>query len=380
MSEKRDYYEVLGVSKDASPADMKKAYYKLAKMYHPDTTSLPKEEAEAKFKEVSEAYDVLSDPDKKARYDQYGFAGVEGAYGQGGFNMDDFAQRGDINDIFADLFGGMFGGSRRRSNPTGPREGDDLRCDVEITLQEALSGKTVEIKVPHTVECKACRGTGGKDGKVKTCSQCGGRGVIQRVQQSFFGQAITLSECPKCNGSGNIYETMCPECKGEGRIKKTSKVEVNIPVGVEDGMRIRVPGAGNAGYHGGPSGDLYVVIHMKNSPNFERDGVNLYTVVDVPYPRLVLGGTVVVRNVEGKSIELTIPKGTQVGETLRIPGQGMPELHSSGRRGYLYVTTTITIPKTVSSDEKELLMQLDETAGTKKRSKKSESGLFGKKK
>ena len=379
MSDKRDYYEVLGVSKDVSAADLKKAYFKLAKKYHPDTTDLPKEEAEAKFKEVSEAYDVLSDPDKKARYDQYGFAGLDGAYGQGGFDMNDFASRVDLNDIFGDLFGGMFGGSRRSSrNPNGPREGDDLRYDVEIDLRDVLTGKTVEVKVPHTVECKACNGTGGKDGKVKTCSQCGGRGVVQRVQQSMFGQMVTQGDCPKCNGSGTLYETMCPECKGKGRLNKTSKVELKIPVGVEHGMRMRVPGAGNAGYRGGPSGDLYVVIHVKDNPNFERDGENLYTVVDVPYPRLVLGGTVTVRNIEGKSIELTIPKGTQVGETLRIPGQGLPELQRADRRGNLYVTTKVTVPKTVSSEEKELLMKLDSDAGAKKK-KSEKGGLFGKK-
>ena len=375
MSDKRDYYEVLGVSKDVSAADLKKAYFKLAKKYHPDTTDLPKEEAEAKFKEVSEAYDVLSDPDKKARYDQYGFAGLDGAYGQGGFNMEDFASRVDLNDIFGDLFGGMFGGSRRSSrNPNGPREGDDLRYDLEVDLRDVLTGKTVEVKVPHTVECKACNGTGGKDGKVKTCSQCGGRGVVQRVQQSMFGQMVTQAECPKCNGSGTLYETMCPECKGKGRLNKTSKVELKIPVGVEHGMRMRVPGAGNAGYRGGPSGDLFVVIHVKDNPNFERDGENLYTTVDVPYPRLVLGGTVTVKNIEGKSIELTIPKGTQVGETLRIPGQGLPELQNADRRGNLYVTTKVIVPRTVSSEEKELLQKLDSDAGTKKR-----GGLFSKK-
>jgi len=377
MSEKRDYYEVLGVTKESSPDEIKKAYRKLAKIYHPDTTSLPKEEAEEKFKEASEAYEVLSDPEKKARYDQYGMAGMEGAFGQGGFDMNsDFSHFGDLNDIFGDIFG-FGGGSRRRQRSTGPAPGDDLRYDIEISLKEAFEGVSKQIKVPHTVECKSCNGTGGKGGNVKTCSQCGGQGRVRQVQRTIFGQGIVESECPKCNGQGTLYETMCPDCRGKGRSNKTATVDVKIPAGVDTGNRLRVPGAGDSGYRGGPAGDLYVYIRVKDDKEFVREREHLHVVAEISYSKLVLGGTVEVKNIEGKTIEITVPAGTQVGEVLRVPGQGMPTINS-GYRGNLYVTTGIKIPKKVTSEEKELLLKLDETAGTKSGAKKAKKGIFGK--
>lgn len=374
--EKRDYYEVLGVSKTASADEIKKAYRSLAKKYHPDVSTEPKEVAEAKFKEISEAYEVLSDPDKRSRYDQYGMAGLDGAFGQGGFDWSDFTHEGDISDIFGDLFGDLFGGGRRRSsNPGGPRAGDDLRYDVQIDLREALTGKTVSVKVPHSVECKACRGTGGRDGKVNTCPKCGGRGQVQQLRNTMFGQGYVITECPQCGGRGQSYEQPCPECRGRGRVNKTATVEVKIPAGIDDGQRMRVPGAGDAGYHGGPAGDLYVFVHVKEHPDFVRDGMNLYTLAEVSYPKLVLGGKINVKNLEGKTIEIDVKAGTQVGEKLRVPGQGMPEIGRSGR-GNLIVQVSVAIPKKVSAAEKELLMKLDETAGAKKSAKKS---VFGKK-
>lgn len=377
VSEKRDYYEVLGVTKESTPEDIKKAYRTLAKKYHPDVSTEPKDVAEAKFKEISEAYEVLSDPEKKARYDQYGMAGMDGAFGQGGFTWDDFTRGDDISDIFGDLFGGMFGGGRRRSsNPSGPREGDSLRYDVQITLREALEGKKVEIKVPHSVECKACSGTGGKDGKVKTCPNCGGRGQTREVRNTMFGQGVVVTDCPRCNGSGKTYETMCPECRGKGRVNKTATVQVAIPPGIDEGNRLRVPGAGDAGYHGGPPGDLFVYVHIKDEPGFVREGSAVHTTVEASYPKMVLGGTVTVKGIDGKSIELTVPAGTQVGEVLRIPGQGMPELGTTSR-GPLLIVMNVEIPKRTSAAEKELLLKLDETAGSKKTRKAS--GLFTKK-
>ncbi len=374
--EKRDYYEVLGVSKTASADEIKKAYRSLAKKYHPDVSTEPKEVAEAKFKEISEAYEVLSDPDKRSRYDQYGMAGLDGAFGQGGFDWSDFTHEGDISDIFGDLFGDLFGGGRRRSsNPGGPRAGDDLRYDVQIDLREALTGKTVSVKVPHSVECKACRGTGGRDGKVNTCPKCGGRGQVQQLRNTMFGQGYVITECPQCGGRGQSYEQPCPECRGRGRVNKTATVEVKIPAGIDDGQRMRVPGAGDAGYHGGPAGDLYVFVHVKEHPDFVRDGMNLYTLAEVSYPKLVLGGKINVKNLEGKTIEIDVKAGTQVGDKLRVPGQGMPEIGRSGR-GNLIVQVSVAIPKKVSAAEKELLMKLDETAGAKKSAKKS---VFGKK-
>ena len=374
--EKRDYYEVLGVSKTASADEIKKAYRSLAKKYHPDVSTEPKEVAEAKFKEISEAYEVLSDPDKRSRYDQYGMAGLEGAFGQGGFDWSDFTHEGDISDIFGDLFGDLFGGGRRRSsNPGGPRAGDDLRYDVQIDLKDALMGKTVSVKVPHSVECKACRGTGGRDGKVKTCPKCGGRGQVQQLRNTMFGQGYVITECPQCGGRGQSYEQPCPECRGRGRVNKTATVEVKIPAGIDDGQRMRVPGAGDAGYHGGPAGDLYVFVHVKDHPDFVRDGMNLYTIAEVSYPKLVLGGKINVKNLEGKTIEIDVKAGTQVGEKLRVPGQGMPEIGRSGR-GNLIIQVSVAVPKKVTAAEKELLMKLDETAGAKKSAKKS---VFGKK-
>ena len=376
--EKRDYYEVLGLQKGASQDEIKKAYRSLAKKYHPDVSTEPKDVAEAKFKEISEAYEVLSDPDKKARYDQYGMAGMEGAFGQGGFDWSNFTHADDISDIFGDLFGGMFGGfggGRRRSSPNGPAPGDDLRYDLEMDLKEVLAEKRVEIKGPHSVECKECRGTGGKGGKTKSGPQCGGRGQVQQVRNTMFGQQLVISDCPMCQGRGQTYEEMCPECRGKGRLNKTSKVQVRIPAGVDDGNRMRVPNAGDAGYRGGPPGDLYVFIHVRDDPHFQRNGMNLRTVAEATYPRLVLGGTVTVKNLEGKNIEINIPAGTQVGDTLRVAGQGVPELDRPDHRGNLYVTMGIEIPKKVSAFEKELLQKLDENAGSKKTSRK---GVFKK--
>ena len=362
--EKRDYYEVLGVSKTATPDEIKKAYRSLAKKYHPDVSTEPKEVAEAKFKEVSEAYEVLSDEDKRRMYDQYGHAGVDGQFGQGGFSWEDFTHGDDLNDIFGDLFGGMFGG-RRRQNPDAPRTGESLRYDLSIDLVDVLKGKTVQINVPHTSECSDCHGTGGKGGKTQTCPICGGSGQQQVHARTMFGDTIQVTTCRRCNGSGRTYSEECPKCHGRGRVSKNAKVDINIPPGVEEDMRLRVSGAGDAGYNGGPSGDLYVVIHSKDYKGCKRDGSDLWVDVDTTYPRLVLGGVVKVKNIEGKEIEATIPSGTQVGGVLKITGQGLPSVGRSAR-GNLYVRLGITVPKRTSDYEKELLQKLDEEAGSKK--------------
>lgn len=377
MAEKRDYYEVLGVSKDSSPEEIKKAYRSLAKKYHPDVSTEPKEVAEAKFKEISEAYEVLSDPDKKARYDQYGMAGMDGAFGKGGFTWEDFSHGDDISDIFGDLFGGMFGGGRRRRSPSGPQRGEDLSVNIPLDLKDVLTGRTVNLKIPHTVECKDCKGTGAKDGKVKTCPGCGGRGQVQQVRNTIFGQSVMVSDCPTCGGRGTTAETVCPACRGRGRLNKDTKVDVKIPAGAATGNRLRVPGAGDAGYRGGQPGDLYVFIQVRDHPDFVRDGSNLITTVDTTYPKLVLGGTEQVKTLDGQTAELNIPPGTQVGEALRLSGLGLPEIRG-GRRGDLYVKVNLPIPKRPTAAEKELLQQLDSTA-TKPKGKGKRSGLFGQK-
>lgn len=376
---KRDYYEVLGISRSATPDEIKKAYRTLVKKYHPDVSKEPKDVAEAKFKEISEAYEVLSDPQKRSMYDQYGHAGVDGSFGAGGFSMDDFTHGDDINDILNDLFGGVFGGGGRRSSrgSSGPRQGDSLRYDLEIDLLDVLNGKEVPINVRHTASCPECNGTGGKGGKTQQCPQCHGQGVMQQVQRTMFGQSIVRTTCSRCGGSGRVPTEVCTRCGGSGHINKESKVSIQVPKGVEDGMSLRVPGAGDAGSNGGPSGDLYVVIHVKQNKDFERNGSDLWTGVEVSYPKLVLGGTVTVSTIDGKNVEITVPKATQVGDVLRVPGQGLPEYNRSSR-GNMYVRMGVIVPKTVSAAERELLEKLDDTAG-RKSSRKTKKGLFGSK-
>lgn len=371
----RDYYEILGVERTASEDEIKKAYRSLAKKYHPDVSTEPKDVAEAKFKELSEAYEVLSDPDKRKLYDQYGHDGVKQQFGKDGFTWDDFTRADDISDIFGDIFGGMFGGGRRGRSRNSPQQGESLRYDLEITLKEVLDGKKVNLDIPHTVVCEQCKGTGGKDGKVTTCGRCGGTGQIQTVRQSMFGQMVSIEDCPECRGKGRTSAEKCPYCRGAGRINKDSHIDLNIPKGMEEGMRLRVAGAGNAGYNGGPAGDLFVVIHIKEDKVFDRDGANLWTGITTTYPKLVLGGEEVVSTLDGDKVQLRIPAGTDVGTVLRIPGKGLPRTNSSSR-GDLMVRVAVSVPKRVSEEERELLMKLDSSAGSK--GKKGRKGLKGK--
>ena len=371
----RDYYEILGVEKTATPDEIKKAYRNLAKKYHPDVSTEPKDVAEAKFKELSEAYEVLSDPDKRKLYDQYGHDGVKQQFGQDGFTWDDFTRADDISDIFGDIFGSMFGGggrSRGRSR-NAPQQGESLRYDLEITLKDVLEGKKVNLDIPHSVVCEPCKGTGGKDGKVTTCRKCGGSGQVQMVRQSMFGQMVTVSDCPDCRGTGKTYEERCPHCRGTGRVNKDAHIDLNIPKGMEEGMRLRVAGAGNAGYNGGPAGDLFVVIHVKQDKVFDRDGSNLWTGITTSYPKLVLGGEEIVTTLEGGKVQLKIPAGTAVGTVLRIAGKGLPKTNSS-TRGDLMVRVSVNVPKRVTEEERELLMKLDSSAGSS-RAKKGKSKL-----
>lgn len=363
MPGETDYYAILEVQKDATPDEIKAAYRKLAKKYHPDVSTENKEVAEAKFKEISEAYEVLSDADKRKMYDQYGRAGVESQFSNGGFSWDDFTHADDVSDIFGDLFGSMFGG-RRNSSKTTARAGESLRYDITIELIDILNGKDIEINVPHTVACQECNGTGGKGGKVQTCPDCGGQGRVQRVQRTPFGNMVAVAECPTCHGSGKVFNEKCPKCRGAGNYSTTSKIALKVPKGMEDGSRIRVTGAGDAGYNGGGPGDLYVLIHVKESKDFQRDGLNLWTEVTTTYSRLVLGGTEKVKTLEGETLEVNIPAGTQIGGVLRIPNKGLPKV-SSSVRGYMYVRVRIDIPQKVTPYEKELLEKLDENAGKK---------------
>ncbi len=361
-----DYYEVLGVTKDATDDEIKRAYRKLAKKYHPDVTEEDKDVAEAKFKEVSEAYEVLADQEKRKLYDQYGHAGLNGQFSNGGFSWDDFTHGDDISDIFGDIFGGMFGGGRRsQRSKNAPRSGESLRYDIEVELYDILKGKAVEVSVPHSVTCADCKGTGGKDGNVETCPNCGGSGQVQSVRQTPFGSMVSVSDCPTCHGSGKSFKERCPKCRGSGRNNTSTKISINIPAGVEEGSRIRVQGAGDAGYNGGPPGDLFVVIHIKDDKNFIRDGMNIWTEMTVSYPKLVLGGDEKVKTLDGETISLTIPPGTQVGGVLRVSGKGLPRLNQTTTRGNMFVRVRIDIPTKVTEAERELLTKLDSEAGKK---------------
>ena len=366
----KDYYEVLGVSKDASTDDIKKAYRRLARENHPDVSEDPKEVAEEKFKEISEAYEVLSDDGKRRTYDQYGHAGVSQQFSGGGFSWNDFTHFDDISDIFGgsggSIFDMFFGGSRRPKN--APAQGESLRYDVKITMTDVLNGRTEEIQVPKTHICGDCSGTGGKDGKVSTCEQCGGSGQVQMVRTTPFGRMASVADCPKCGGSGRTYKERCPKCRGSGRISRTNVVSVAIPKGAEDGMRLRLQGEGDAGHNGGPAGDLYVIVHVKEDKRFEREGINLWADIVTTYPRLVLGGTEDVTTIDGETAKVTIPPGTQVGAVLRLSGKGLPKFRGNSR-GDMFLRVGITVPVKVSEEEKECLRKLDDKAGNPKRSK-----------
>ncbi|MEA4976944.1 MAG: molecular chaperone DnaJ [Methanomassiliicoccaceae archaeon] len=362
----KDYYETLGVSKTATQDEIKSAYRKLAKKYHPDVSEEPKEVAEAKFKEISEAYEVLSDPEKRTTYDTYGSDAVNSQFSGGGFSWDDFTHAEDISDIFGDFFGNIFGGGRSGSQSRGPKQGNSLRMDIEISLLDALNGVKKEVQIPHTVMCGPCKGTGGKDGKVTNCNQCNGTGQVRSVRQTMFGNMVSVSDCSKCRGSGKSYDERCPECRGSGYTQKTSKVEVSIPKGVDEGSTLTLRGMGDASYNGGSAGDLYVIIHVRHDKAFDRDGANLWTGITTTYPKLVLGGQEEVRTLEGEKIILTVPKGTQVGSVLRINGKGMPRSTNSLTRGDLFVRVKIDVPTKVTKEEAEMLQKLDDKAGAKK--------------
>ena len=366
----RDYYEVLGVPKDADKDTIKKAYRKLAKENHPDVSKDPRDVAEEKFKEISEAYEVLSDDEKRRVYDQYGHEGLNGQFGSGGFTWDNFTRFDDISDIFGgDFFSSFFGGGGRQSR-SGPAQGNSLRYDLEIDLIDVLNGKEVELSIPHHAKCPDCKGTGGKDGNVTTCSRCGGRGQVQTVRNTPFGQMVSVADCPQCHGRGKSFTERCPKCGGRAVIQKTSKIQVRIPKGIESGTRIRVPGAGDASPDGGPNGDLFVVVYVREQDAFERDGINLWTGLTASYPKLVLGGEMQVQTLEGDKILLKIPAGTQVGSVLRIPGKGLPKGNSSSR-GDLFVRMRMDVPKKVTEEQKELLKKLDSTAGAPASKRKS---------
>lgn len=358
--QKRDYYEVLGVSKTADDAEIKKAYRVLAKKYHPDMNP-GDAEAEKKFKEASEAYAILSDPEKRRQYDQFGHAAFEGG-GAGGFGGFDF-NSADFSDIFGDIFGDFFGGGRRRGAGNGPMKGANIRTSVRITFEEAVFGVEKEIELTLKDECKTCHGTGAKPGtNPETCTKCGGKGQVVFTQQSFFGTVRNVQTCPECNGTGKVIKEKCADCHGTGYIASRKKIKVTIPAGIDNGQSVRIRDKGEPGTNGGPRGDLLVEVIVARHPLFQRQDYNIFSTVSISYALAALGGDVLVDTVDGKVIYEVKP-GTQTDTKVRLKGKGVPSLRNKEVRGDQYVTLVVKTPEKLSIEAKELLRQFDALTG-----------------
>lgn len=348
MASKRDYYEVLGVERNADADALKKAFRKLAMQYHPDRNPGDKE-AEDKFKESSEAYEVLSDPDRRARYDRFGHQGVEGFGGSGGFNNI------NINDIFGEIFGDMFGGGRGRGRARN--RGADLRYNLELTFEEAAFGSEVTVKIPRPKRCEACEGTGSKSKQQRQCPTCGGAGEV-RFTQGFFAVART---CSQCGGTGQVVADPCKECKGAGKTESVSELSVKIPPGVDTGTRVRLAGEGEPGEQGGPAGDLYVVVHVKEHPLFHREEYEVFCEVPISFVQATLGAQLEVPTLDGM-VKMKIPEGTQSGKIFRLKGKGIPHLQSTSR-GDQHVRVVVETPQNLTSKQRDLLAQFAEASG-----------------
>ena len=364
MADKRDYYEVLGVSKNASDADLKKAYRVLAKKYHPDTNP-GDEEAEAKFKEASEAYAVLSDAEKRRQYDQFGHAAFDqSGGGAGGF---DFSNMGDMGDIFGDIFGDLFGGGRsRRAANNGPMKGANLRTSVRITFEEAVFGTDKELELTLKDECTTCHGSGAKPGTSPvTCTKCGGKGQVVFTQQSLFGMVRNVQTCPDCRGTGKIVKEKCMDCYGSGYISKKKKIQVSIPAGIDDGQSIRIRDKGEPGTNGGPRGDLLVEVNVSRHPIFQRQDYDIFSTAPISFAQAALGGDVRISTVDG-DVLYNVKPGTQTDTKVRLRGKGVPTLRNKEVRGDHYVTLVVQVPSKLTAEQKELLEKFDEAMNGKK--------------
>lgn len=368
MADKRDFYEVLGIQKGASEDEIKKAYRKKAKEYHPDLHPDDKE-AEAHFKEVAEAYEVLSDADKKARYDQFGHAGVDPNFGAGagGYGGGVYTDFGDIGDIFSSIFGGFGGGGfggGRRSNPNAPQRGSDAAATVAVSFEEAAHGCKKKIRVQRIVPCTDCGGSGAKRGTSPTsCPDCGGSGVVMRQQRTAFGVMQTQAACSRCRGRGRIINDPCPTCNAQGRVQKTEEIGINIRAGIDDGQVIAIDGKGNAGVNGGPAGDLHVQVSVRPHPLFERDGFNIWYELPLTYAQAALGAEVDIPTLDGK-MGYQIKDGTQPGDVLRVRGKGIPYINGRGV-GDLMIKVTVEIPRDLTSEQKKRLRAFDESLSDK---------------
>lgn len=349
---KRDYYEVLGLTKSATKDEIKKAYRKLSKQYHPDINKEPG--ADEKFKEIAEAYEVLSDEQKKARYDQFGHQDPNQGFGGGGFGGGGF---GGFEDIFSSFFGG---GGRR--DPNAPRKGDDLQYRMNINFEEAVFGKETEIEVPKDETCETCHGSGAKPGtQPETCSHCGGSGQVNQAIETPFGRMMNRSTCRHCSGAGKVVKEKCTTCRGAGKVQKRKKIKVNIPAGVDDGQQLRVAGQGEPGVNGGPSGDLYIVFRVREHEYFERDGDDIYYELNLTFPQAALGDEIEVPTVHGK-VKLKIPAGTQSGAQFRIKDKGVKNVHGYGM-GHQYVIVKVVTPTKLTEKQKQLLREFAEISG-----------------
>ena len=359
MAEKRDYYEVLGIPKTATEAEIKKAFRTTAKKYHPDMHPCDKE-CEEKFKEAQEAYAVLSDPDKRRQYDQFGHAAFDGsAGGAGGFDFSGM----DMGDIFGDIFGDFFGGGSRRGPSNGPAKGANVRLSVRITFEEAVFGCSKELEFSYKEECSTCHGTGAKPGtSPETCSKCGGKGKVVYSQQSLFGMMQNVQTCPDCQGSGKVVKEKCTNCRGTGYIAKKVKKTVEIPAGIDNGQCVRVRDYGEPGVNGGPRGDLLVEVIVARNPAFERQDMNIFSNASISFGIAALGGDVRIKTVDGDII-YTVAPGTQSGTRIRLKGKGVPSLRNKAVRGDHYVTLIVNTPTGLSKEAKDALKRFDELTG-----------------
>ena len=360
MAEKRDYYEVLGIPKTATEAEIKKAFRTTAKKYHPDMHPGDKE-CEEKFKEAQEAYAVLSDPDKRRQYDQFGHAAFDGSAG-GGAGGFDFSGM-DMGDIFGDIFGDFFGGGSRRSSNNGPQKGANVRLSVRITFEEAIFGCAKELEFSYKEECKICHGTGAKPGtSPETCSKCGGKGKVVYSQQSLFGMMQNVQTCPDCQGTGKVVKEKCLDCRGNGYVAKRIKKTVDIPAGIDNGQCVRVRDYGEPGKNGGPRGDLLVEVIVSRNPAFERRDMDIFSNASISFGIAALGGDVRIKTVDGDII-YTVAPGTQTGTRIRLKGKGVPSIRNKAVRGDHYVTLIVNTPSGLSKEAKEALRKFDELTG-----------------
>ncbi|MGI6070743.1 MAG: molecular chaperone DnaJ [Blautia sp.] len=371
MAEKRDLYEVLGVDRNADEATLKKAYRQLAKKYHPDVNPGDKE-AEQKFKEATNAYAILSDPEKRKQYDQFGHAAFEnGGAGAGGFGGFDFSGA-DMGDIFGDIFGDLFGGGSRRRARSGPMKGANLRARVNITFEEAVFGCEKELEISLKDECTTCHGTGAKPGtQPVTCPKCNGEGQIVYTQQSMFGMVRNVSTCPECNGTGKVIKEKCTTCRGTGYTSSRKKIQVSIPAGIDSGQSIRIREKGEPGTGGGPRGDLLVEVSVARHPIFQRQDMNIFSTAPITYAQAALGGEVRISTVDG-DVMYDVKPGTQTDTRIRLKGKGVPSLRNKSVRGDHYVTLVVQVPTKLSEEAKEALRKFDAACGNRPAAAKTE--------